>query len=157
MANPQYLWGNIRPRLLTVATAQVVGIYDMVALVSNTLVRAGDFTWTTDLATTQTAFTLAFAGLSNQAKTGGIAKPYGNTIDNRIVVCTGGCWEMDCASADYKAGTFVGPAKQTGDLLETTKLAAVATAALAIGRVITDSGASATRVRFELISVKLHG
>lgn len=157
MATPQYLWGDVKPRLLTVATAQAIGIYNPVSLISNTLVRPEDVTWNTDLATTQTAMVAGFAGLSNQMKLANIAKPYGNTKDNRIVVCTAGCWEMDCTSATYLAGSLVGMAKQAGNFLETNKLVAVATLALAIGRVIEDTDASAVRVKFELISVKLHG
>lgn len=152
MADPKYLYDDSRPQKVTIATAQVTAINDICAMVTGTVVRAADFTWTTDLATTQTAFALVFAGVAAQVKTSTTnARVYGNSEDNVIMLSTAGVFEYDCAAATLEVGDFVGPAKDTGNALLSNKVVKVATAALSIGRVH-ERGTGITRVKVRIKS-----
>lgn len=154
MATPQYIRGDTRPVIAPVATAQAVAVGDIVGLSSGNTVRAEDTTWDTNTATTQAAFALLFLGVSGQRKTAAVARVDGNGEDNRIRIDADGIWEFDCASATFAVGDLVGPAKQTGNALESQKVVAVATENLAIGRVA-EAGASVTRVKVKILSVKM--
>jgi hypothetical protein len=149
----RYLFGDCEPLLLPVATAQAISIFDLVALISNTLVRAEDIAWNTDLATTQSDFRVGSAGIAFQMKRAGDVRPYGNAEDNLIGVATAGVFEADCASASFNVGDFVGPAKAAGNALVSQTIVAVSGEANAIGKV-TRAGASVTRVQFRLIPNK---
>jgi hypothetical protein len=154
MAVAQYLYGDTRPVIAPVLTAQGVAGGDVVGLSSGNVVRAEDTTWNTDLATTQSDFVLLFLGVSGQRKTAAVARVDGNGADNVIRVDADGVWEFDCASASFAVGDLVGMAKQTGNALESQKVVAVATEARAIGRVA-EKGTSVTRVKVKLLSVKM--
>lgn len=153
MAVSQYQYGGTNPTNATVATAQAVAVGDLCALTSNTITRAQDETWVTDLATTQTNFTAKFLGVSGQQKDANLARVFGNASDNVIRIDAGGVFQFDCASATFEVGDLVGCAKQTGNLLESQKVVGVASEALAIGRVI-ERGTSITRVKVQILSVK---
>jgi hypothetical protein len=122
---------------------------------SNTAKAAGSFTWDTDLATTQAAFHLVFMGVAMQSYDGDAAPHDIGLKDGKIRIATEGVFEFDCASATFAAGALVGPAKQTGDLLEPQKVVAVATESLAIGRV-QEAVASATKVKVRIRSPKMN-
>lgn len=147
----RYLYGDASPAIVPVATAQAIAVGDIAALVSDTLVRAEDIAWDTDLATTQTALVAAFLGVCAQTKAANVAKPYGNSLDNRARVDTTGVYEFDCASASFDVGDLVGAAKQSGNALESQKVVAVASEALAIGRVM-EKTSSSTRVKVKILS-----
>lgn len=153
MAVPQYIQGDVNPISAQIATAKAVAKGDIVGEAAGTLVKASDTTWDTNLATTQTAFALLFLGVCMQTKTSTtLARVPGNSVDNKIMVAPEGVYEFDCASASFNVGDYVGPAKQTGNLLEDQKIAAVASAALAIG-VVAEKTTSATRVKVKLLSL----
>lgn len=149
-----YQHGETRPRVCPVQTAQAVEVGDLVGLSSGNVVRAEDETWTTDLATTQALFAARFLGVAGQRKVANVAKPYGNSTDNRMRVDTGGVYKFTCASASFAVGALVGPAKQSGDYLESQKVAAVADQRLAIGRVV-QATSSETTVLVEILSNQL--
>jgi hypothetical protein len=149
----RYLHSDTNPVMAVVATAKAVDVCDIVGLASNTLVKASDTTWDTNLLTTQKAFALLFLGISGQAKTTTQSRVVGNSEDNLIRVDTTGEYEYDCDAATYNVGNFVGPAKHpSSNALLDSKLAAVATADAAIGVVIRTTVASATKVRIRLWS-----
>ena len=151
MAVAQYFYGGTNPTIATVATAQAVAVGDICAMTSNTITRAADETWDTNLATTQTAFVLKFLGVSGQQKDATVARVFGNATDNVIRIDAGGVFQFDCASATFEVGDLVGCAKQTGNLLESQKVVGVATEALAIGRVV-ERGTSVTRIKVQILS-----
>lgn len=153
MAAPRFLseLGQTLPITVPIQTAQAVETGDLVASASGNLIRAADFTWTSNLATTQTNFAALFFGASAQTKNNTADRPYGNSKANTCRVDTGGDWEYDCDSATFKVGDLVGPAKDTGNALLSQKVVAVASEALAIGRVI-EAGTSITRVKIRLLS-----
>lgn len=80
-----------------------------------------------------------------------MARVFGNASDNVIRIDAGGVFEFDCASATFEVGDLVGCAKQSGNALEDQKVVAVASEALAIGRV-TQRGTSITRVKIQILS-----
>lgn len=147
-----YRTGATNPVQATIATAKAVAIGDIVGMSSGTLVRAEDQAWNTDLGTTQSDFRALFLGVSRQQKAAGDARVFGNSSDNVVGVDSTGVWEFDCASATFELGDLVGPAKQSGNALESQKVVAVATEARAIGRVV-ERGTSITRVKVQLLSV----
>lgn len=147
----RYIRGETNPVFVTVATAKAVSTGAIVGMSSDTLVLASDTTWDTNIATTQTAFTPLFLGVAAQDKVTTVARVHGNSDDNVIRVATGGVWEFDCASANFAVGDKVGPAKASGNALEDEKVVAVATEALAIGRVV-ESATSATKVKVQILS-----
>lgn len=124
-----------------------INIGDAVAYVSDKAVPASAFTWTTDLATTQAAFVLAFLGVSESRSR--IATT--DSRDLRIAVNGDGTYEADCTTAAYTVGQFVGLAKDTGNNLLSSKVEGVATKARAIG-IVVEAGTALTTVKFRLLN-----
>lgn len=150
----RYLYGESRPVLAPVATAQAVAVGDLVGLSSGNTVRAEDETWDTSLAQTQSSFAQKFLGVAGQKKVADTAKVYGNSTANVMRVDAGGVYEFSCASASFAVGDLVGPAKQSGNALESQKVVSVGNEGLAIGRVV-EATSSETTVKVELLSTKL--
>lgn len=149
----EYQYGDARPQMITIAAAKTAEVGDIMGVASATLIKASDQAWDTNLATTQTAFALLFVGASAQKKAAN-ADPYGNTGPNagKLRVDTGGVRKYAAAAGTYNTGQLVGPAKQSGNLLEDNKVDDVATEALAIGRVVGDHGVDPAYVLVELMS-----
>lgn len=121
---------------------------DLIAMVSGFAVKAADFTWTTDEATTQTNFATAFTGMSN-------SRSRASTTDSRdliIGVTTGGEIEMDAVSATYNINDYVGCDSAASALKNTVK--AVATKARAIGIVVRKEASATTRILVRLLTVE---
>ena len=131
-----------------VDTADLIERGDIVGLSSGNVKNAADTTWNTDLATTQTDFVKTFAGVAMEDS------QVGETAE--ILVRTEGVFEFECAAATFAVGALVGPAKQTGNYLESQKVVAVATIDLAIGRVAKSYTANTTKVLVKLFST-VHG
>lgn len=150
----KYVHGETSPVIAPVLTAQAVAVCDLVGLSSGNVVRAEDQAWDTDLATTQAAFVALFLGVSGQRKTANVARVDGNSEDNRIRVDAEGVYEYDCASASFAVGDLVGPAKQSGNALESQKVVAAGSESVAIGRVA-EATSSATKVKVRILSAKM--
>ena len=151
MATSQYIREAVNPTVVPVATASLVNIGDFAALVAGECVPALDFTWTSNLATTQTNFAAAFLGHSPQYKPANVAYVYGNGTDNVITMSTSGVYEADLDSATTLAvGDWVGMAKDTGNNLLSQTVAKVDAVTKAIGTVV-EAGTSLTRCRFRLL------
>ena len=150
----RYLYGETNPVSAPIATANSVAIGDIVGYdtATNYVVKASEFTWDTNLATTQTAFALIFLGASGQKKLAGEARVFGNSTDNIVRIDCSGVFECDASSATYEFGDFVGPAKDSGNNMLNGTVAKVSGVALAIGRVIENTAASATKVKIQLLS-----
>lgn len=145
-------YGDAKPVVTkAVPTATVIEQQDMIGQIAadGLPFPAASQAWDTDLATTQTAFILLFLGISTEFSRAGDVAP--------IKVNTAGVHEMECAAAQFKIGDLVGPAKQSGNLLENRKVVAVATEALAVGRVARDYPANTTTVLVEIFSKKMKG
>lgn len=139
MASAIHRYGPFRPQKAAVASATVIAKGDMVWNSSGEVKPASDFTWNTNIATTQADFAALFLGVAMEASAAGSTTPI--TVDVGSI----SVWEMDCASATFVAGGPVGPAKASGNALENQKLV-TAVAASSIGRVH-QAGTSVTRVQ----------
>ena len=144
--NFRYRYGDVHPVMsLPVASATPIEIGD---LVTNVPAAAAATAWTT-LVGAQEAFHDAFLGVSGQRSR------VGDT--DAVRVDTRGVFEFDCAAATFVLGDLVGPAKQTGNAIESQKVIAVATPNLAIGRVVQTYPAATTKVKVEITSTIVHG
>lgn len=153
MAVLQYQYGDTNPVAAPFDSAETLAVGDIVGIdTSGYIYPAADETWDTNIGTTQTNFHPKFAGIVTQKKRSTDTKPYGNSAAVARVA-TSGVFEADCASATFKVGDYIGPAKASGNALESQKVVGVATVALAIG-VCVEAGASITRVKFRLLSAK---
>lgn len=125
-----------------------INIGSPVALVAGAPIPATVFTWTTDLATTQTNFAAAFFGMSESRSIAG-----STDVRNQLVaINTDGTYEFDATAAtDFAVGQFIGCSKAAGNnLLDTIEV--VATKARAIAVVVEDTPAGALKVRARLIN-----
>jgi hypothetical protein len=145
MGNTDLVFAPVK--LTSSVPTNTINLGDLVALESNKAVPVTVFTWTTDLATTQTNFATAFLGMSTGRSRAATTDPR----DLEVPVQMDGTIEMDCSSGTYTIGQYVGPIKAAGNALLNT-VAGVATKALAVGVVVRDSGASATRVMVRLLN-----
>lgn len=110
---------------------------------------AGSFTWNTDLATTQDDFKAVFRGVS-MAKRLASQTTDGGMTDGMIM--ESGEFVFPCAALGSAAvvGDYVGPAKQSGNLLEPQKVAIASAVAGAIGVVTRDAAIGATWLYFKI-------
>lgn len=147
--------GEPRQVMVPVNLADAFSQGDLMGTVSATGIgyRASSETWNTDLATTQTAFALRFAGVAEQGKTAA-ENIYGNgeALKLKMRLAAGGVHRYACAAGTYKIGDYVGPAKQTGNALEDQTLALVASEALAIGKVVGGEGVNPGYIDVEILS-----
>lgn len=142
-----YQYGDIRPVITpAVGSSAVIQIGD---LVTKTPTAAADVAWDTNLAGTQEAFHDDFLGVSCRRSLSGETAP--------IRVATSGVFRFKCDAATFAIGDLVGPAKATGNNLENDKVVSVATANLAIGRVVAHYGTNTTEVLVEIVSTVAHG
>jgi hypothetical protein len=114
--------------------------------------KASEQTWDTDLATTRAAFVARFAGCSNQFKDANQPVRGMSGFPLAILAHTGGVRSFACKAGTYWNGILVGPAKQTGNLLEDQILEIVATQAQAIGIVHGNPGVDPAEIEVELLS-----
>lgn len=124
----QYLRGDVAPTPAPVLTATGITEGDILARNSSTgnVYGAKDQTWNTNEATTRADFVALFVGTSLQTKTAAVARVHGNGNDNIIMVANGSAeYRFDCDSANYVYGQLLGPAKDTGNALLSSKLKGV--------------------------------
>jgi len=145
-----YSFNATNPVVAPVATNKAIQVGDLVALSSGSAISALDFPWDTNLATTQTAFASAFLGVSGQLKREDIALVYGNSVDNQIRVDCSGIYAGTYTGSALLVGDFVGPTS-VSSVLQPQSLVKVASAALAIGRVVEALAGTGT-VKFQLLS-----
>ena len=150
MAVSQYIREANNAVFPPVATATLVEIGDFCALVSGEVIPGADFTWDTNLATTQTNFADAFLGHSFQYKKADVARVYGNSTDNIIGASTSGVYEAQSATT-FDVGEFVGLAKNpSSNALLSQTVVKVDAVAKSIG-VVVEAGVDLERVRFRLL------
>lgn len=116
------------------------------------VVSGADFTWDTDLVTTQTDFATAFAGHIPQYKKAGDVQVYGNGNVESILLSTSGTYNAPLQTATtLKIGDFVGLAKNpSSNNLLSQIVVKVATMAAAVG-VVVEPGTSLTTATFRLL------
>lgn len=156
MALAKFLHSNTkkRPYLVKTGVAIVKGDLLYADFADDNRVKpAGSLTWNSSLLQTQTDFALRFVGVAEQDYTGTTftttPAEYGLQT-GEIMVLEDGVFEMDCASATFRSGTLVGPAKQSGNLLEPQKVVQTGTEVSSIGRVYQAQLTAGTRVKFSI-------
>lgn len=134
-----------------IASANVIEIGDLVAATDDpATISAGDFTWNTSLAQTQTDFAGFFLGVAAQRSRDG---------DTDGVRCnTRGVHEFDCDPATFILGETVAPAQVSGqNKLENKKVVSAGGTLNAIGRVAKQYDTPTTKVLVEITSAIMHG
>jgi hypothetical protein len=128
---------------LRVDSGTVISAGDLVYLDTDDVKPAADFTWDTNLATTQAAFAAVFLGVAQQPSADG------ETDDVSVDLSPLSVYEFDVASAAYEVGDDLGP-DELSSALTSQKLEAVANGGLAVARAAEyrASGATTLRVRF---------
>ena len=137
--------GQVHLHKLRVDSGTVLEAGDMVFLDSNDVKPASDFTWTTNLATTQAAFAAAFLGITHQQSADG------QTDDVSVDLSANAVYEFDAASATYEVGDDLGPDELSGALMN-QKLEAVASGSLGIARAAEYKAAASTSLRVTFAS-----
>lgn len=151
--NCLYIREDNMPITVPCVTADLYEIGDIVALTAAGEAKTGaNFTWDTDLATTQTDFATAFLGHCYQYKSAATNQVYGNSLAGVIGVSTAGTYSAPLQSATtLKIGDFVGLAKNpSSNALLSQVVVKVASMALAIG-VVVEAGTSLTTAMFRLL------
>jgi len=119
--------GTVQLQKVRVDAGTVIEAGDMVYLDTDDVKPAGDFTWTTDLATTQGAFAAAFLGIAYQCSGDGETDPISIDVSPLSV------YEYGVNSATYEVGSLLGPDSASSELTS-QQLEGVASAGLAIAR-----------------------
>lgn len=132
-------YGPVKLQEWNVASATVIAKGDMLWNNSGEVKPASDFTWDTNLATTQASFVNLFVGIAVESSAAGSTEPVSVDMDPTSV------WEYDQASATVVNGAAVGPAKASGNALENQKVVG-STGTSSCGRVF-QGGTSLTRVQ----------
>jgi hypothetical protein len=99
-------------------------------------------------AITQFSFKNSFCGVAASRYDGTNTTSPG-VEDLKCRINRGGIYRFACASASFKIGDLLGPAKQSGNLLEPQKVVAVTGEALAIGQAVIETS-SQTYVDLEI-------
>lgn len=119
----------------------------------NRVKPASSLAWNSTLAQTQTDFALRFVGIADQDYSGTTftttPTEYG-LQRGEIMVLEDGVFEDNCASATFRCGTLIGPAKQSGNALEASKVVQTATEVTSIGRVWQAQHTAGTTVKFSI-------
>ena len=123
-----------------VSAATVIEPGDLLFLSSGLVAPAADFTWTTDLATTQAAFAAAFVGVAYTGSADGETEAVSVDISPLAV------YESDANAATFNVGDLLAPAETLSALANQT-LDQVASASLAIARAMETTAASSPTVR----------
>jgi hypothetical protein len=116
---------------------------DLVYLDSGDARPASEFTWDTNLATTQAAFADVFLGVAHERSTAGDTAPISVDISPHSV------YEFDLDASTYALGDLLGPDEASSSLM-TQQLETVAAAARAVARIVelTTGTVSKARVTF---------
>lgn len=136
--------GQVHLRRVPVEAATVIEAGDLVWLDGNRARPAADFAWTTDLATTQSAFAEVFLGIAHQPSAAGESSPISVDVSPDAV------YEMDVSPGTFTLGQALGPDELSQGLMSQQLEAAAA--AQAIARCAEFTGNSVSTVRVTLAS-----
>lgn len=137
--------GQVQLQKLRVDSDTVISAGDLLFLDSNDVKPASDFTWDTDLPTTQAAFAAAFVGVAHQQSAAG------DTDDISVDVSPHSVYEFDVAAGTYEVGDALGPDELSSALMN-QQLEAVASGSLGIARAAEYKAATATTLRVTFAS-----
>lgn len=134
--------GQVELHKFRVDSATVIEAGDLLFLDSDDVKPASDFTWDTDLATTQAAFAAAFVGVAHQQSAAG------DTDDVSVDTSPLSVYEFDVNSATYEVGDTLGPDENSSALMNQQLEAASAANAIARAAEYKAASSSLLRVQF---------
>ncbi|MDA0833454.1 MAG: DUF2190 family protein [Planctomycetota bacterium] len=137
--------GQVHLIKVRVDAETVIEAGDLVFLDGDDVKPASDFEWTSDLATTQSAFATQFLGVAQQPSADG------ETGDISVDVSPLSIYEFQVAAGTYEVGDELGPDSGENVLLN-QQLEAVASGTLAIARAAEYKAATATSLRVTFAS-----
>ncbi len=137
--------GQVQLHKLRVDSATVIEAGDLLFLDTDDVKPASDFTWDTDLATTQAAFAASFVGVAHQQSASG------DTDDVSVDLSPNSVYEFDVAAGTYEVGDALGPDELSSALMD-QQLEAVGSDALGIARAAEYKAATATSLRVTFAS-----
>ena len=123
----------------------VIEAGDLVWLDDDDAKPASDFTWTTNLATTQSNFAAVFLGVAHQQSAAGDTTPISVDVSPLSV------YEFDANAAAYEVGDVLAPDESSSHLMN-QQLEAVASGGLGIARAAEYKPASSTTLRVTFAS-----
>lgn len=133
----------------SVASGSTIAVGDLVFLdvgAGNVVKSAADFTWDTNIATTQAGFANVFVGVALDAH----VPAAGAIITFRVDVSPDSFYAYTCTSETHVIGDTFGPAKASGNALLPQQLVkATATSSIARGREQNASAATSVIVQFQ--------
>lgn len=133
-------------------SATVIERSDLVFLDTDDVKPASDFTWDTDLPTTQAAFAAVFLGVAHEQSADGDTDPVSVDLSPDAV------YEFDVPSGTYEVGDVLGPDEAAGgSALTDQQLEAVASGTLGIARSTEFKAAASTSLRVLLASAYYAG
>ena len=144
MANSYtYRYGQRKVIQGAVDSAEVLEVGDMVFLNTDDVRPASDFTWTSNLATTQANFTDKFLGICMHQSASGDTDPVDVDISADSVYC------FTVASATFELGDMLGPDQSGGNtMLDQVLEKAVASSSIAMAMERKASAATSLLVCF---------
>lgn len=130
---------------LRVDSATVLEAGDLVYLDSDDVKPASSFTWTTNLAITQSAFAASFLGVVHQQSADG------DTDDVSVDLSPTAVYEFDVNAGTYEVGDGLGPDESSSALMN-QQLEATASGTLAIARSAEYKAATSSLLRVKFAS-----
>ena len=119
--------GTVQLQTVRVDAGTVIEAGDMVYLDTDDVKPAGDFPWTTNLATTQGSFAGVFLGVAYQASAEGESDPISVDVSPLSI------YEYGVSSGTFEVGALLGP-DESSSTLHPQQLEGVANGGLAIAR-----------------------
>ncbi len=134
--------GQVQLHKLRVDSGTVIEAGDLVFLDTDDVKPASDFTWDTDLATTQAEFAAVFLGIAQQQSADG------DTDDVSVDLSPFSVYEFDVNSATYELGDSLGPDENSSQLMNQQLEAAIEGNSIARAAEYQASASSTLRVQF---------
>ena len=146
MANKlKFRSGQVQLHKVRVDSNTVIEAGDLVYLDGDDAKPASSFTWSSDLATTQSNFAAKFLGVAHQSSAAG------ETKDISVDLSPYAVYEFDVAAGTYEVGDDLAPDESSSHLMS-QQLEAVASGTLAIARAAEYKSASSTQLRVTFAS-----
>lgn len=137
--------GQVDLRKLRVAADSVIVPGELVWMDEGLARPASEFPWTTNAATTRTAFAAVFAGIAHQGSKAGETMPISVDVSPHAI------YEMSVDGGTFAVGDALAPAVEENALVS-DRLAKVTDSTHAIGRAAEYHTASSTLLRVQLAS-----
>lgn len=134
--------GHVQLHQLRVDSGTIIEAGDLVYLDTDDIKPASDFTWDTDLATTQGTFAAVFLGVAQHQSADG------DTDDVSVDVSPTSVYEFDVNSATYEVSDALGPDENSSALMNQQLEAASTGNSIARAAEYKASASSTLRVTF---------